>query len=57
MAARGIPYKEIGKALGLSERTIKYHMGRLLELLHLENRAQVIAYAAKMGLVEDKEKQ
>ena len=57
MAARGIPYKEIGKALGLSERTIKYRMGRLLELLHLENRAQVIAYAAKMGLVEDKEKQ
>ncbi|MGI5971433.1 MAG: response regulator [Oscillospiraceae bacterium] len=55
MAARGIPYKDIGKALGLSERTIKYHMGRILELLHLENRAQVIAYAAKMGLVEDEE--
>jgi DNA-binding NarL/FixJ family response regulator len=55
MAARGIPYKGIGKDLGLSERTIKYHMGRILELLHLENRAQVIAYAAKLGLVGNEE--
>lgn len=55
MAARGITYKEVGEALGLTERTVKYHMGRIIELLHLENRAQVIAYAARMGLVEDKE--
>jgi hypothetical protein len=24
-------------------------MGRIIELLHFENRAQVIAYAARMG--------
>ncbi|HBQ26613.1 MAG TPA: DNA-binding response regulator [Syntrophomonas sp.] len=54
MVARGIPYKEAGDALGLTERTVKYHMGRIIELLHLENRAQVIAYAARMGLVEAK---
>ena len=54
MVARGITYKEAGEALGLTERTVKYHMGRILELLHLENRAQVIAYAARMGLAEDK---
>ncbi len=52
MVARGISYKEAGGALGLTERTVKYHMGRIIELLHLENRAQVIAYAARMGLVE-----
>lgn len=52
MVARGITYKEAGDALGLTERTVKYHMGRIIELLHLENRAQVIAYAARMGLVE-----
>lgn len=51
--AKGITYKEAGEALGLTERTVKYHMGRIIELLHLENRAQVIAYAARMGLVED----
>jgi two-component system NarL family response regulator len=53
MVARGATYKETGEALGLTERTVKYHMGRILELLHLENRAQVIAYAARAGLSED----
>lgn len=52
MVSKGITYKEVGDALGLTERTVKYHMGRIIELLHLENRAQVIAYAARIGLVE-----
>jgi two-component system NarL family response regulator len=52
MIARGITYKETGERLGLTERTVKYHMSRILERLHLENRAQVIAYAAQMGLIE-----
>lgn len=50
MIAKGITYKEVGETLGLTERTVKYHMSRILELLHFENRAQVIAYAARMGL-------
>lgn len=54
MAAEGISYKDIGEALGLTERTIKYHMGRIMEMLHLENRSQVIAYAAQMGLIESR---
>lgn len=52
--AKGFTYKEIGETFGLSERTIKYHMARIIELLHVENRAQVIAYAAKMGLTGKK---
>lgn len=53
MVTKGITYKEAGVALGLTERTIKYHMGRIIELLQLENRAQVIAYAARIGLIQD----
>lgn len=53
MVAKGITYKEAGEALGLTERTVKYHMERIIERLHYENRAQVIAYAARIGLVED----
>ncbi len=53
MIAKGITYKEVGETLGLTERTVKYHMSRILELLHLENRAQVIAYAARMGIIEN----
>lgn len=55
MVAKGVTYKEVGDILGLTERTVKYHMGRILDLLHLENRAQVIAYAVKIGLVNDED--
>lgn len=54
LVARGATYKETGEALGLTERTIKYHMGRILELLHLESKAQVITYAAQKGIIDNK---
>lgn len=52
--AKGATYKETADSLGLSERTVKYHMARIIDLLHVENRAQVIAYAARMGLTGGK---
>ena len=51
LVAQGLTYSQIGEALHLSEATIRYHMGQILERLHLENRAQVIAYAARHGLM------
>ena len=54
LVAKGATYKEAGDALGITERTLKYHMGRIIELLHLENRAQVIAYAGRMGIIKNK---
>jgi DNA-binding NarL/FixJ family response regulator len=50
LIAQGMTYEEIGRTLCLSERTIRYHMGEIIQRLHLENRSQVIAYAARMGL-------
>jgi two-component system NarL family response regulator len=50
LIAQGSTYLQIGKALHLSEVTVRYHMSQILERLHLENRAQVIAYAARHGL-------
>lgn len=55
LVAEGITYKEAGNVLGITERTLKYHMGRIIELFHLENRAQVIAYAVRMGIVKNKQ--
>ena len=52
LVAQGMTYREMGEALHLSERTIKYHMGEILKRLHLQNRAEVIAYAVRMGLVK-----
>jgi len=51
LVARGLTYKEVGAKLCLAERTIKYHMGEIVARLHLENRAQVIDYARRTGLV------
>jgi two-component system NarL family response regulator len=47
LVAQGKTYKEAGAELNLSERTIKYHMEKILEMLQLENRSQAIAYAAR----------
>jgi len=52
LVAVGATYKEAAQTLGLSERTIKYHMSRIIEVLHLKNRTQVIAYAARSKLAD-----
>ena len=36
--------------MGLSENTVKYHMGEVLQRLHLKNREQVVAYARQYGV-------
>lgn len=50
LVARGYRYKEVAALLNLSEPTIKYHMGEIIRRLHLRNRAEVVAYARRMGL-------
>jgi signal transduction histidine kinase/DNA-binding NarL/FixJ family response regulator len=44
LVAQGLTYKEVGAKLHLNEQTIKYHMAQILDKLHLETRAQAIAY-------------
>ncbi len=51
LVAQGLTYKEIGSKLFLTERTIKYHMGEIIERLHLENRRQAIDYARAMKFI------
>jgi DNA-binding NarL/FixJ family response regulator len=50
LIAQGLTYPQVGEALHLSGTTVRYHMGQILARLHLENRAQVIAYAARHGM-------
>ncbi|MBI5652892.1 MAG: response regulator transcription factor [Chloroflexi bacterium] len=49
LVAQGQTYAQVAQALHLSEATVRYHMAEILERLHLDNRAQVIAYAARLG--------
>ena len=50
LVAKGHTYRQVAQTIGITERTVKYHMAEIMEHLHLKNRAQVIAYAARMGL-------
>ena len=50
LVAQGKTNREIGEKLFISESTAKYHLRNILDKLHLENRAQVVAYATRRGL-------
>ena len=55
LVASGLTYREVGAKLALSDHTVRYHMAEIMNLLHLENRSQVIAYAGKLGLEDQQE--
>jgi DNA-binding NarL/FixJ family response regulator len=50
-ASLGLSNKEIAHELGISERTVKEHMGLVFQRLGAANRAEAIACAAARGLL------
>ncbi|MBK8050596.1 MAG: response regulator transcription factor [Anaerolineales bacterium] len=52
LMAQGKTNQEIGDALYITERTVKYHTREILQKLHLRNRAQMVAYAVGAGLLQ-----
>lgn len=52
LVAQGLTYKEVGAKLFLAERTVKYHIGEIIDRLHLENRSEAIQYARGKKLVK-----
>jgi len=51
LVAQGLTYKEVGAKLHLGERTIEYHMSEIIARLQLANRAQVLDYARRAGII------
>jgi DNA-binding NarL/FixJ family response regulator len=49
----GLRNKEIAAQLGISENTVKFHLRNILDKLHAQNRAEVVARAMREGLLED----
>ena len=49
--ADGKSNKEIGTALGISERTVKSHLGHLFEKLGVTSRTEAVKVATRRGLV------
>lgn len=51
--AQGQSYKEIAVDLGITKRTVQYHVLEIMQKLRLENRTQMIMYAAKAQLIDE----
>jgi DNA-binding NarL/FixJ family response regulator len=47
----GLRNKEIAGRLGISENTVKYHLGNILAKLHAQSRTELAALAVREGLV------
>jgi DNA-binding NarL/FixJ family response regulator len=50
LVAEGLSYKEVGARVCLATCTVKYHMAEIMKKLHVQNRAQLLAVAARMDL-------
>lgn len=46
--------RKLAKRLDLSENTVKFHVRNILDKLRLHNRAEVVGYALRHGIVEPK---
>jgi DNA-binding NarL/FixJ family response regulator len=44
--------RELAERLVVSENTVKYHLRNILDKLHVQNRAQVVAYAMRRGITD-----
>ena len=51
--ARGHTTKEIGHELGIRERTVKWHVARLMRKLNASGRPELVAIAFERGLLSD----
>jgi DNA-binding NarL/FixJ family response regulator len=50
LIARGLPNKRIARELGVSEKTVKTHVGHVLAKLGVTDRTQAALYAVRSGL-------
>jgi DNA-binding NarL/FixJ family response regulator len=51
LVADGQPTKQVARTLGITERTVKFHVNSIFHKLGAESRAQAVALAAQRGLL------
>jgi DNA-binding CsgD family transcriptional regulator len=52
LMAEGASNKEIGRRLGISVHTAKFHVGQLLDKLDATGRTDAVAHAARLGVIQ-----
>ncbi len=50
LVVRGLANKQIGRALGISERTVKAHLTRVFASIGVADRTQAALWAQRHGL-------
>lgn len=56
LLADGLTYKEIAQREDIAERTVRYHVGQIIELLQVNGRREAISLARQYGLVNSSTK-
>ena len=52
LAAQGMLNKQIARTLGIGEKTVKAHLGRVYERLGVTNRADAVAWALDSDVID-----
>lgn len=52
LLARGLTNNEIARAVGISEATVRFHVGNILSKLEVGNRTEAVRVAFKHGLMD-----
>ena len=52
LMAQGLQNKEIADQLGITERTVKFHVGSILSKMSAGNRTEAVSVAVHRGLIE-----
>jgi DNA-binding CsgD family transcriptional regulator len=55
LIAKGMIPREIARALMISEKTVRNHIGSIYRKIGIYDRAQVVVYAVKKGLISVQE--
>jgi DNA-binding NarL/FixJ family response regulator len=52
LVAEGMSNKAVGKALSITENTVKYHVRNILQKLGAQNRTEAVTHAIRAGLLD-----
>lgn len=53
LISKGRTTAEIASALGITQRTVKWHVANIFRKLGVRTRAEAVAVAARRGLLDD----
>ncbi len=57
LVAQGLSNKDIARQLSISPNTVKYHMKSILQKMNVQNRAEAVATALRLGILKETPRQ